>query len=551
MSFLRVYIVVLAVFISALVIVARLLFLNLDQKEFLQREGEKRAIGTSVIKVNRGMIQDRSGKPLAVSTPAFALRLDPAKILSSDQDLSPLADYLQVTPKVLREKIRGHTQGKGYYLRRDVPPSDARRLLDLELKGLQADRTFKRFYPAGEVAAHVVGIVNTDDRGIEGLELAHDKLLTGTPGQKKFLRNAHKEVVKDEQHLILAEPGKNLTVSLDLRLQYLAYKELKSAVSSFEAESGSVVLLDVESGEILAMVNQPSFNPNYRNQRVLDPRALRNRALTDVYEPGSTVKPLTVAAALETGNYSAESSIDTTPGSLKIGSLVVRDPSNRGLLNLDQVIAHSSQVGISKLALNIDAHEVRDLFDRMGIGKTLSIGFPGEETGSLPYFRRWRDIDRVTFAYGYGLTLTPTHLASAYMTIANDGLKRDLTLLRGGSSESTRVFSKAVAAQLKKMLSLVVIDGTGQKAKVDGYRVAGKTGTARKVGSDGYTDTNHLAFFAGLAPASQPKLVAVVLINDPQTARGGGGTIAAPVFSRVMTGALRILNIPPARKGSV
>ena len=416
---------------------------------------------------------------------------------------------------------------------------------------MQADRTFKRFYPAGEVAAHVVGIVNTDDKGIEGLELAHDKLLTGTPGQKKFLRNAHREVVKDEQHVILAEPGKNLTVSLDLRLQYLAYKELKSAVSSFGAQSGSVVLLDVESGEILAMVNQPSFNPNYRNQRVLDPRALRNRALTDVYEPGSTVKPLTVAAALETGKYSTESSIDTAPGSLKIGSLVVRDPSNRGLLNLDQVIAHSSQVGISKLALNLDAHEVRSLFDRMGIGKTLSIGFPGEETGSLPYFRRWRDIDRVTFAYGYGLTLTPTHLASAYMTIANDGLKRDLTLLRGGSSESTRVFSRAVAGQLKKMLSLVVIDGTGQKAKVDGYQVAGKTGTARKVGSDGYTDTNHLAFFAGLAPASQPKLVAVVLINDPQTARGGGGTIAAPVFSRVMTGALRILNIPPARKGSV
>ena len=260
---------------------------------------------------------------------------------------------------------------------------------------------------------------------------------------------------------------------------------------------------------------------------------------------------MTVAAALETGKYSAESSIDTAPGSLKIGNLTVRDPSNRGLLHLDQVIAHSSQVGISKLALDLDAHEVRALFDRMGIGKTLSIGFPGEGTGSLPYFRRWREIDRVTFAYGYGLTLTPTHLASAYMTIANDGLKRDLTLLRGGASESTRVFSRAVATQLKKMLSLVVIDGTGKKAKVDGYQVAGKTGTARKVGSDGYTDKNHLAFFAGLAPASDPKLVAVVLINDPQTSRGGGGTIAAPVFSRVMTGALRILNIPPAGKGSV
>ena len=550
MSFLRVYIVVGAVLISALVIIARLLFLNLEQKEFLQQEGEKRAIGTSVINVNRGMIKDRSGKPLAVSTPAFALRLDPSQLLASDQDLSPLAGYLGVTPETLRQRVQEQTRGRSYYLRRDVPPSDARRLMDAGLKGLRADRTFKRFYPAGEVAAHVVGIVNTDDKGIEGLELAHNNLLMGTPGQKKFLRNAHQEVVKDEKLLVLAEPGKNLTVSLDLRLQYLAYKELKSAVSSFDAQSGSVVVLDVESGEVLAMVNQPSYNPNYRNQRVLDPKTLRNRALTDVYEPGSTVKPLTVAAALETGKYSAESTIDTAPGSLKIGSFLIRDPTNRGLLSLNRVIAHSSQVGISKLALNLDAHEVRALFDRIGIGKTLSIGFPGEERGSLPYYRRWKDIDRVAFAYGYGLTLTPTHLASAYMTIANDGLKKDLTLIKGGSSDSTRVFSKSVAAQLKKMLSLVVIDGTGQKAAVEGYQIAGKTGTARKLGLNGYRDTNHLAFFAGLAPATEPKLVTVVLINDPQTSSSGGGVIAAPVFSRVMTGALRILNIPPAKKGS-
>ncbi len=381
--------------------------------------------------------------------------------------------------------------------------------------------------------AHYAGVSVEGELGILG------SLETGE-GESE---DGHGVEGKVEHEQLLTDP--------DQAVEFVKATKVDALAIAMGTSHGAYKFSRKPDGEILAMVNQPSFNPNYRNQRVLDPRALRNRALTDVYEPGSTVKPLTVAAALETGKYSNESSIDTAPGSLKIGSLVVRDPSNRGLLNLDQVIAHSSQVGISKLALNVDAHEVRSLFDRIGIGKTLSIGFPGEETGSLPYFRRWRDIDRVTFAYGYGLTLTPTHLASAYMTIANDGLKRDLTLLRGGSSESTRVFSRAVAGQLKKMLSLVVIDGTGQKAKVDGYQVAGKTGTARKVGSDGYTDTNHLAFFAGLAPASQPKLVAVVLINDPQTARGGGGTIAAPVFSRVMTGALRILNIPPARKGSV
>ncbi|MBA58377.1 MAG: cell division protein [Gammaproteobacteria bacterium] len=551
MNFVRAYLVGIGVFICVLVIIARLLVLNLDQKEFLQEEGNKRAIGVSEISVHRGIIQDRLGKPLAISTPAFSLHVDPKQLLAADQDLSVLTEYLGVDQEFFKKRMQENIKGRGYYLKRDVPPSKARELLSSGIKGLQADRTFKRFYPAGEVAAHVVGIVDTDDKGIEGLELSHDSWLAGVPGEKKFLRDAHREIVKDEKFLIHAEPGKNLQLTIDMRLQYLAYKELKSAVQSFNAESGSVVLVDVSNGEVLAMVNQPSYNPNFRGHRNHQPERARNRALTDVFEPGSTVKPFTAVAALESGRYSPDSVIDTSPGALKIGSLHIQDPLDRGILSLRQIIAHSSQVGISKLALDIDEHDMWDLFQRLGFGKPLSTGFPGEQNGSLPYRRRWNDIERATFAYGYGLSLTPAHLASAYMTIANDGLKKDLVLVRGSVSDTSRVFSKSVAKQIKQMLVAVVNEGTGRKAAVRGYQVAGKTGTARKLGKGGYKDTNHLAFFAGLAPISQPRLVAVVLINDPQALSSGGGAVAAPVFSRVMQAALRILNVPPEVKGSV
>ena len=399
------------------------------------------------------------------------------------------------------------------------------------------------------MAAHVVGITNNDDIGQEGLELSFNKWLAGTPGKKKVLKNLYGEIVRDVKPVVEARPGKALTLTIDLRLQYLAYRELKSAVRHFRAKSGSVVVLDVETGHVLAMVNQPSYNPN--NRIDLDLAAVRNRAMTDAFEPGSTVKPFTVGVALQTGRYSPESTIDTSPGFVRVGTFTVRDPSDRGVLSLEDIITHSSQVGISRLALDLNEYEVWDMFQKLGFGRDIGSGFPGESTGYLPNHRRWKDIDRAAFAYGYGLKVTPIQLASAYLTIASGGLKKDVSLIDGLPVQDQRVFSREIAEQLKSMLARVVTDGTATRAAISGYRVAGKTGTVRKVGKGGYQDTRHLAFFAGMAPLDNPRLVGVVLINEPQMDQSGGGTIAAPVFSRVIQHALRVLNVPPGLREAV
>jgi cell division protein FtsI (penicillin-binding protein 3) len=304
-----------------------------------------------------------------------------------------------------------------------------------------------------------------------------------------------------------------------------------------------VIVLDVDTGRVLAMVNQPSYNPN--NRVNLDLATVRNRAVTDVFEPGSTVKPFTVAVALESGQFSPDSVIDTNPGYIKVGSKTIRDPINRGELSLSEIIEKSSQVGISKLALSLDEYEVSKMFQKIGFGQSTGVGFPGERSGYLPNHRRWKDIERVTFAYGYGLTVTPLQLAASYLTIASGGMKREISMLRSSEVIESRVYSKEVADQLKAMLASVVTEGTGSKAAIDSYRVAGKTGTVRKLGEDGYKDTEHIAFFAGMTPVKNPRIVGLVLINEPKTKAYGGGSIAAPVFSRVMAEALRILSVPP------
>ncbi|MGI9322125.1 MAG: peptidoglycan D,D-transpeptidase FtsI family protein, partial [Pseudomonadales bacterium] len=319
-------------------------------------------------------------------------------------------------------------------------------------------------------------------------------------------------------------------------------------VTHYKANAGSCVIVDVATGQVLAMVNQPSYNPN--NRTGLNMAALRNRALTDAFEPGSTVKPFTAAVALGTNNYTPETTIDTSPGALQVGSFVVEDPRDRGVMTLEQVIAHSSQVGISKLALELDEYEVWKLFRSLGFGQETGLTFPGESLGYLPQRRRWSDIDRVTLAYGYGLAATPVQLASAYLTIASGGMRRELSLLSARTGEATRVLSPHLAQQLKMMLAKVVQEGTGRRAAIHGYQIAGKTGTVRKLGEGGYQDNEHLAFFAGIAPLDNPRLVAVVLIDEPKTTRSGGGAVAAPVFSRVMSAALRILNVIPEKIGA-
>ncbi len=539
---------VMALFVVLLLAMnARLFYLNIIDGDFLQDQGDARTIRMERINAHRGMIRDRRGKPLAVSSPVVSLWANPQELPLSSEQLAPIAISLGIDSAEFVARVNAARDRPFIYLRRHMRPKEARTVLDMNTPGLYGEREYHRYYPSGEVAAHLVGFTNIDDHGQEGVELSFDDWLAGTPGKKKVLKNLYGEIIRDLVPVSDAVAGKHLDLSIDIRLQYLAYRELKSAVSHYKAKSGTVVVLDVETGRILAMVNQPSYNPNNRTR--LDLASVRNRAVTDVFEPGSTVKPFTVAVALMSGLYQADSVIDTSPGFIKVGSKTIRDPSNRGELDLGGIIARSSQVGISKLALTLDEFEVAAMFQKVGYGQSTGVGLPGESNGYLPNYRRWNDIDRAAFAYGYGLTVTPLQLAASYLTIASGGLRRDVGLLNEGNLKETRVYSKSVADELKSMLARVISEGTGGKASITAYRVAGKTGTVRKIGENGYLDTEHLAFFAGMTPLKNPKLVGVVLINEPKTKAYGGGSIAAPVFSRVMGSALRLLNVPPDDPG--
>ncbi|MBL4680542.1 MAG: penicillin-binding protein 2 [Pseudomonadales bacterium] len=539
----RVHIVIAAFLLLTLTMSGRVVFLHLYEKDFLQGQGDARTVRIDKIPAHRGMILDSQGKALAISTPVISLWAKPSELLEATDSLQILASMLDVEQVDFEEKLNKNRDKNFVYLRRHMPPSKARQILDLKIKGVYSEREYKRFYPAGEVAAHIVGFTNVDDKGQEGIELSYDTWLQGSPGKKKVLKNLYGEIIRDLEPVKDAMPGNNLELSIDLRLQYLAYRELKNAVSLHQAESGSVVIIDVESGAILALVNQPSYNPN--NRQSLELASVRNRAVTDVFEPGSTVKPFTIAVALNSNRYSMNSTIDTNPGFVKVGSKTVPDPRNYGVLDLTGIIAKSSQVGITKLALSLDAVDVWTMFSDVGFGRSTEIGFPGERSGYLPNRRRWKDIERVTFAYGYGFQVTPLQLAAAYQVIASGGVKRRLSLIQTEFKEEERILSREVSRDLITMLASVVTNGTGSRAAIESFTVAGKTGTVRKVGKTGYLDTSHLAFFAGMTPVKKPKLVAVVMINDPKGEEYGGGAIAAPLFSKIMSEALRLMNIPP------
>lgn len=539
----RITIVVAGFFILALTMASRLVYLQVVEHEFLQGQGDARSVRAERINAHRGMVRDQAGKPLAISTPVTSLWANPKELLANPDDIPLIAAVLDVPVRKFEEKITANANRTFVYLRRHMPPPVAEKILEQKISGIYGQKEYQRYYPAGEIASHVVGFTNIDDEGQEGIELAFEDWLRGEPGKKKVIKNLYGDVVRDVRPLEDAVPGKNLDLSIDLRLQYLAYRELKTAIQYYGAKSGSVVLIDANTGQVLSLVNQPSYNPN--NRVDLELASIRNRAVTDVFEPGSTVKPFTVAVGLESGQYDMNSTIDTSPGFIRVGSKTIPDPRNLGVLDLGGIIAHSSQVGITKLALSLDEYAVWSLFSELGFGQQTGIGFPGESGGYLPNRRRWKDIERATFAYGYGFQVTPLQLAAAYQVIASGGVKRDLSLLKGDSSEGRRVMSEATAVSLKEMLSRVIDEGTGSRASIEDYAVAGKTGTVRKVGESGYEDTRHMAFFAGMTPVDNPRLVGVVMINEPTGKEYGGGAIAAPVFARVMKEALRLLKIPP------
>ncbi|MDB2635169.1 penicillin-binding transpeptidase domain-containing protein [Porticoccaceae bacterium] len=512
--------------------------------EFLQSQGDNRSIRTVSIPAHRGVITDRNGEPLAVSTPVTAIIANPQQIQSDDIDR--LAKAMGLPVSQLRSRLQRYRNKSFMYLARQLPAEKAKRILDLDIIGVSGQREYRRFYPAGEVTAQLVGVTNISDHGLEGVELAYDSWLSGELGTKKVIKDRAGRIINDISLIKSAKSGEDLRLSIDLRVQYAAYRALKKAVLKHNAKSGSVVVLDVQSGEVLAMVNQPSFNPNDRAS--LRQNAVRNRALTDLMEPGSTVKPFTILAALESGLFELDSVIETSPGYLKVDYKTFVDPVDYGQLNLAGVLKKSSQVGTTKLALAMDPQLTRDLFQRVGFGEVVGSGFPGETMGRLPAYQTWDPVTQATFAFGYGLNVSPLQLARAYMVLANNGIRKEVSLV---AMESSPVGEQVVDPRVAKLVREMLRDasglrGTGAKAMIDGYSVGGKTGTLHKVkAGGGYDENRYMSAFAGLSPLDNPRLVTVVVIDEPSQGDYFGGLVAAPVFSEVTGNALRLLQVTP------
>ncbi len=546
----RYSLVLVGVFAVAGVLGVRLVGLHVVDQEFLRDQGEQRTVRTEPIDANRGVITDRNGRSLAVSTPSTTLWMNPRELSGDDPRIEELAAILGLNEARIRERLNDNSEREFLYLTRKTQPSLADQALALELPGVYSRREYRRYYPAGEVASHVLGFTNVDDQGQEGLELSFDHWLSGEAGAKRVLRDNRGRNVRDISLVQDARPGNDLRLSLDLRLQYLAYRELKAVVQAHDARGGSVVMLDANTGEVLAMANQPSFNPNDRGQ--LSESALRNRAITDLFEPGSTVKPLTAAAALESGQYSPESSVDTSPGFMRMGQFTIRDNRDYGELSLTEIISKSSNVGISKVAMELSGNELQDLFYRVGLGQSTGIGYPGEAVGVLPVQANWRPVEVASLSYGYGLSVNTLQLAQAYKVLANGGVRYPVSLLRSDDKpRGERVLSEDVASDVRDMMVAVVEEGTGGQAQAGIYDSAGKTGTVHLVGAQGYELDQYKAIFAGMAPANDPRIVTVVTVDGPSGNEYYGGEVAAPVFGRVMADALRLLNVPPDRESSV
>jgi cell division protein FtsI (penicillin-binding protein 3) len=533
-------------FLGLLILLAvRAVYLQVFNSNFLQEQGNARHMRLVKDNAHRGMILDHNGAPLAVSTPVDSVWAHPATLAEERRKWPRLAALLGMSARELAQLISKQNGREFLFLKRHVTPAIAEQIIALRIPGVSLTREYRRYYPLGAVAGHVIGFTNVDDQGQEGIELAYDSWLRAVAGAKRLLRDLQGNAVEMAESVVLPKPGKDLVLSIDRRIQYLAYRELKSAVFSHQAVAGSAIVLDVRTGEVLAMVNEPDFNPHNRSE--LRSSAFRNRAVTDLFEPGSTLKPFTIASALESGKFLSSTVIDTSPGELRVGDRTIRDVHNYGVLTVAGVIEKSSNVGASKIALALDKKSIWNTLKHVGFGSTTGIQLPGEVPGLLNPPSSWVPVDQASISYGYGISVTPLQLARAYLAIANDGVALPLTLRRIDTPpEGDRVFSLATARRLQSMLELAVSDaGTGKAAQVADYRVAGKTGTVRKLTATGYSEEKYVAWFAGFAPASAPRLVMVVTVDEPTHGGYYGGVIAAPVFGRVMTGALRLLDIPP------
>lgn len=534
--------------ISAFVLVAgalswRALDLEIFENQFLLDQGAARHLRVVTVPAHRGMITDRNGRPLAVSTPVDSIWVNPQEFTDSGR-IGALARALNMSAHTIRAAIATHPDRKFVYLRRDMSPEDAQRVLALNLAGIYVEHEYRRYYPTGEVTSHVLGFTNIDDVGQEGLELAYNKWLHGKPGAERVIKDRLGHVIQEVASLRDPRPGRDLAASIDLRIQYLAYRDLKAAVQAEGAKSGSIVVLDPNTGEVIAMANQPSFNPNNRGD--YKAALYRNRAVTDVFEPGSSFKPFMIASALETGRYTPASEIDTSPGWIVVDGYTINDERDYGVINLTTLLEKSSNVGASKIALSLTPRHIWQTLSALGFGSYTGSGFPGERTGKLRPYTSWHRAGQAAISYGYGVSVTTLQLARAYAAIATGGILRPVSFLRlKNPPPGTRVLPRHVADELRVMLESVVTQaGTGTLAEVANYRVSGKTGTARKAAGGGYSD-RYTSVFCGMIPAEHPRLVAVVVVNGASEGDYYGGLVSAPVFSKVMTGAMRILNVPP------
>lgn len=520
------------------------------QKHYLQVQGERRYLRDMSIPAHRGEITDRHGEPLAISSPMVSVWVDPRNMPTNSTFLTKLANIINMPLDELHTKIARNNKRGFIYLRRGLSPEIGKAILNLvdhyRLGSVGLKREYRRYYPSGEITAHVVGLTDVMDHGQEGVERSQNQYLTGYPGLRKVIQDGRRRVVEEVELVRPPIPGQKLTLSIDRHLQFLTYMELKEAVDSNNAKAGTAVILDAQTSEILAMVNQPSFNPN--NRKTLIPAAMRNRAVIDLFEPGSTIKPLLVAASVDAGKSTPHTRIDTSPGYMRVGRHAVRDIHSYGLLTVTSVLTKSSNIGVTKLALALSPEYMWRMYSSLGMGQLTDLHFPGEVSGYLPHFSGWSTFEQATHSFGYGLSLTALQLAAAYAVIAADGIKNPVSLTKLTEPPTgKRILKRKTAIAVRYMMETVISKkGTAQRAAVEGYRAAGKTGTVRKAVAGGYASRRHLSVFAGMIPVEHPRLVMVIMIDEPRGKYYYGGLVAAPVFAKVMTNAMRILNIPPS-----
>ncbi|MAD57485.1 MAG: cell division protein [Porticoccus sp.] len=517
--------------------------------EFLQGKVKQKLVHKESIPAYRGVITDRNGQPLAISSPVIIVSANPNQVDVNHPNFLYLADYLSLNPKSLKKRLSKNSHKIHLRLKKDLEPAKAEKIRALKISGIYMKKAYKRFYPGGELTSQIVGITNSEDKGQEGIELSFNHILAGVPGNKKVLKDRRGSVIKDLGIEKNAKPGRNITLSIDMRLQHKAYTELKEAVIKNNAKSGSVIILDIHSGEVLAMANQPSYNPNNRGRLSSEEliKGARNRAILDIYEPGSTIKPFTVLAALENEKISSEQFIDTNPGYIQIGKKIIRDHRNYGKISLDDLLKKSSNVGAIKLGIDIDPGDMHDLFSRVGFGEVVGIGFPGEVSGVLPWHKKSMKLERANLAIGYSMNATALQVARAYSVLASGGIKKPLTLQKLDSiPKGDRVVNAELVTEVRKMMmGATRSGGTAEDAAIYTYNVAGKTGTSHKNSVGGYEEKRYVSLFAGIVPAENPRLVTVVIINDPKAGQHYGGKVAGPVYANVTERALRVLRVAP------